>query len=176
MLVASGPTLLSVALARELHGQGSVAGAAVAFSAGCLQLSRAVELAGRRQPPATLVWPLWGIGMLAGWILAPYHVLGLFLAQFLAGLEHDRLRGRHGRPGRPARARRYGHHRARLVAAPPAPWAAPPRSGSYPVVVAAPAIGLASGVVSIALASGALTAWLLLHRRGYGGSDQLRRC
>ena len=44
MLLASGPTLLAVPLTTELHGRTWVAGAAVAFSLGCLLSTLAVEL------------------------------------------------------------------------------------------------------------------------------------
>ena len=39
MLLGSGPTLLSVALATELHGRTAVAGAALAFSVGALAVA-----------------------------------------------------------------------------------------------------------------------------------------
>ena len=80
-LLAYGPTLLSVALATELHGQSSVA-----FSAGCLLSSSLVEAVGRWRLPATLAWPMWGITMLFGWIAAPWHVAGLCVAQLMSGV------------------------------------------------------------------------------------------
>jgi len=85
-LLGSGPTLLSVALAAELHGPASVAGAAAAFSAGALLSPVAVQLVTRLRLPAPVTWPLLAAGMLAGWTLAPAYVAGLFAAQLLAGL------------------------------------------------------------------------------------------
>jgi hypothetical protein len=164
MLFASGPTLLSVALARQLHGQGSIAGAAAAFSAGCLLSSKAVDMAGRRQLPAILAWPLWGTGMLAGWILAPYHIVGLFIAQFLSGLSMTALEG--DMDTRVARQAPTGTVTTALA------WSGATRAlGSaasvrlVPLMVTAPAIGLASGVVAATLATGGLTTWLLIQHR-----------
>jgi hypothetical protein len=92
-LIASGPTLLSVALATELHGQTSVAAAAAAFSVGCLCSSTAVQVSARLRIPPTLAWPLWGAGMLAGWVSAPWHVAFLCGAQFLSGLSLTAFEG-----------------------------------------------------------------------------------
>jgi plastocyanin len=86
MLLGSGPALLAVGLAAELHGTRWVAGSALAFTAGALLAPGAVALLERRRLPATVTWPAWGAGMLAGWILAPAHVAGLLAAQVLAGL------------------------------------------------------------------------------------------
>lgn len=86
MLAGSGPALLAVGLAAELYGSRWVAGAALAFTAGALLAPWAVALLERLRLPATVTWPAWGSGMLAGWVLAPRHVGGLILAQVLAGL------------------------------------------------------------------------------------------
>lgn len=93
MLLASGPTLLAIPLTTELHGRAWVAGAAVAFSLGCLLSTVAVELVGRMQLPAALRWALWGLGMLIGWIFAPAHVFAVLLAQFAAGLAQTSFEG-----------------------------------------------------------------------------------
>lgn len=86
MLLGSGPALLAVGLAAELYGPRWVAGSALAFTGGALLAPGAVALLERQQLPATVTWPAWGAGMLAGWILAPTHVAGLLAAQVLAGL------------------------------------------------------------------------------------------
>jgi hypothetical protein len=86
MLVGSGPALLAVGLAPELHGARWVAGSALAFTAGALLAPWAVALLERQRLPAAVTWPAWGTGMLLGWILAPAHVAGLLVAQLLAGL------------------------------------------------------------------------------------------
>jgi hypothetical protein len=93
MLLASGPTLLAVPLTTELHGRAWVAGAAVAFSLGCLLSTIAVEAIGKMQLPAVLRWSLWGLGMLIGWIAAPLHAFSVLFAQFLAGLSQTAFEG-----------------------------------------------------------------------------------
>jgi hypothetical protein len=165
MLFASGPTLLSVALATQLHGPGSVAGSAAAFSAGCLLSSRAVDWINRRQLPISLAWPLWGIGMLAGWAFVPYHVVGLFVAQFLAGLSMTSFEG--AMDARIARHAPAGRITTVLA------WSGATRAvGSaaavrlLPMVVAAPAVGLASTIALTMLALGGLAVWALVPRIG----------
>ena len=93
MLLASGPTLLAVPLTTELHGRAWVAGAAVAFSLGCLLSTIAVEVIGKLQLPAVLRWSLWGLGMLIGWIAAPLHAFSVLFAQFVAGLSQTAFEG-----------------------------------------------------------------------------------
>jgi hypothetical protein len=93
MFLGSGPTLLSVALATELHGRTAVAGAALAFSVGALVSPVAVDLVTRLRLPPVVAWPLWAAGMVAGWVLAPVHVTGLFVAQFLSGLSLTAFEG-----------------------------------------------------------------------------------
>jgi hypothetical protein len=93
MLLSSGPTLLAVPLTTELHGRTWVAGAAVAFSIGCLLSTIAVEVVGRTQLPAVLRWSVWGLGMLIGWIAAPLHAVSILVAQFLAGLSQTAFEG-----------------------------------------------------------------------------------
>ncbi|GAA2384600.1 hypothetical protein [Dactylosporangium salmoneum] len=151
MLLAAGPTLLSVALATELHGRHAVAGAAAAFSAGCLLSSWAVDRAGRLRLPAAVLWPLWGVGMLLGWLLAPAHVAGLFLAQFLSGLSMTAFEG--GMDARLAQRARPGTVTTVLA------WSASTRAlGSavavrtLPALVAAPAVGTVAGTAAAALA------------------------
>ena len=93
MLLASGPTLLAVPLTTELHGRTWVAGAAVAFSIGCLLSTLAVELIGKLRLPAVLRWSLWGLGMLVGWIFASSHAYTVLFAQFFAGISQTAFEG-----------------------------------------------------------------------------------
>ena len=93
MLLASGPALLATPLTTELHGRTWVAGAAAAFSLGCLLSSGAVEALGRTRLPAVLRWALWGLGMVVGWIGAPLHPGSVLLAQFLAGVSQSAFEG-----------------------------------------------------------------------------------
>jgi MFS family permease len=86
MLLASGPTLLAVPLTTELYGRDWVAGAAIAFTLGCLLSTKAVELIGKLRLPTVLRWSLWGLGMLVGWLVAPLQAVTVLLAQFMAGL------------------------------------------------------------------------------------------
>ncbi|MEV6630983.1 hypothetical protein AB0M54_09545 [Actinoplanes sp. NPDC051470] len=93
MLLASGPTLLAVPLTTELHGRTWVAGAAVAFSLGCLLATVAVEAIGSMRLPAVLRWSLFGLGMLVGWMFAPAHAYAVLFAQFAAGLSQTAFEG-----------------------------------------------------------------------------------
>jgi MFS family permease len=93
MLLASGPTLLAVPLTTELHGRHWVAGAAIAFSIGCLLATLAVEAVGSMKLPAVLRWTLWGLAMLIGWLGAPLHVVSVLIAQFLAGVSQTAFEG-----------------------------------------------------------------------------------
>jgi len=93
MLLASGPTLLAVPLTSTLYGRQWVAGAAIAFTLGCLLSTGAVEAIGKMRLPAVLRWTLWGLGMLVGWLAAPLHAVTVLLAQFLAGLSQAAFEG-----------------------------------------------------------------------------------
>ena len=93
MVLASGPTLLAVPLTTELHGRHWVAGAAIAFSVGCLLATVAVEAIGTMKLPAVLRWSLWGLAMLVGWIGAPAHAVSVLIAQFLAGVSQTAFEG-----------------------------------------------------------------------------------
>jgi hypothetical protein len=86
MLIGSGPALLAVGLAAELHGSRWVAGSALAFTLGALLAPTAVALLSRIRLPATVTWPGLGAGMLLGWLTAPIHPAGLLVAQLLGGL------------------------------------------------------------------------------------------
>ncbi len=85
MLLASGPTLLSVGLAAEFHGRRAVAIAAVAFTLGTMLAPVVGGLLDRRRVPPGVAWPLLGVGMVAGWVFAPVSVAALAVAQLLSG-------------------------------------------------------------------------------------------
>jgi hypothetical protein len=91
MLVAAGPTLLAVPLANQLAGRAGVMVALLAFTVGTLGAPRAAHLLDRL--PSRLAWPLLGLGMVAGWTLAPVHLLGLAVAQALAGTALTAIEG-----------------------------------------------------------------------------------
>jgi hypothetical protein len=177
-LLAYGPTLLSVALATELHGQSSVAYAAVSFSAGCLLSSMAVEAVVRWRLPATLAWPMWGIVMLFGWIAAPWHVAGLCLAQFMSGIGLTAFEG--GMDARVAGERGVMPQGGAVTTA--LAWTAATRAtGSavavrgLPLLVAAPAIGTVASAGSSLLAVGAVVATALVGALAPGGRHRLGR-
>ena len=91
MLVAAGPTLLAVPLANQLAGRAGVMVALLAFTVGTLAAPRAAHLLERL--PSRLAWPLLGLGMVVGWTLAPVHLLGLAVAQALAGTAFTAMEG-----------------------------------------------------------------------------------
>ncbi|HST50028.1 hypothetical protein [Jatrophihabitans sp.] len=86
MLIGSGPATLNTALAVDLYGQLSVIAASIAFTAGCLLATRASAAVSRLRASTGLLWTGWGIGMLVGWLVAPWQLTGLLLAQLLSGL------------------------------------------------------------------------------------------
>lgn len=86
MAMAAGPALLYVVLADRLHGRGSVAVAAIAFTAGSLLSPSLAARFGRLAWPPTVALPWIGAAMAAGWIVAPWSVVGLGVAQFASGL------------------------------------------------------------------------------------------
>lgn len=150
MLLASGPTLLSVGLAAELYGPASVAVSAVAFSAGALLASPAVGVVDRRALPAPVVWPLWGAGMVLGWIIAPVHLAGLLWAQFLSGVAMTALEGT--MDARLAGSAEAGGATARLAQAAAArALGSAVAVGVIPLVVAAPDVGRLSLAVTVPL-------------------------
>jgi hypothetical protein len=168
MLLASGPTRLAVALADQLHGQVSVAGATAAFSAGCLLASTAVDLVDRIRLPTVLAWPLWGVGMLVGWVAAPLSFIGLLAAQFLSGLSLTAFEG--AMDARMAKDADRGEVTAVLA------WSASIRAlgGAVsvrllPVLAAAPAIGVFSGASAAVLAAAGVIIWAAARamHRGY---------
>ena len=93
MLVASGPTLLSVGLAAELHGRASVALVAVSFTVGSLAAPFISSHVQRRRANAPAVWLLCAVGMTAGWVLAPWSIALMMVAQAASGAFMTALEG-----------------------------------------------------------------------------------
>jgi hypothetical protein len=93
MLLGSGPTLLAVGLAAELHGTRWVAGSALAFAAGSLLAPLLVGRLERRVLPPAIAWPALGIGMVGGWAFAAWHPAALLAAQLLSGMCMSALEG-----------------------------------------------------------------------------------
>ena len=93
MLLGSGPTLLAVGLAAQLHGTRWVAGSALAFAAGSLLAPFAVARLERHAVPPSIAWPALGVGMAAGWTFAAWHPLALLAAQLLSGTCMSALEG-----------------------------------------------------------------------------------
>jgi hypothetical protein len=93
MLLGSGPTLLAVGLAAQLHGTRWVAGSALAFAAGSLLAPLAVARLERRAVPPPIAWPALGVGMVAGWSFAAWYPAALLAAQVLSGMCMSALEG-----------------------------------------------------------------------------------
>jgi hypothetical protein len=93
MLLGSGPTLLAVGLAAELHGTRWVAGSALAFALGSLLAPLSVSRLERRALPPSIAWPALGVGMVSGWAFAAWHPAGLLVAQLLSGMCMSALEG-----------------------------------------------------------------------------------
>ena len=93
MLLGSGPTLLAVGLAAELHGTRWVAGSALAFAAGSLLAPLVVARLERRTLPPAVAWPALGIGMAGGWAFAAWSPVALLGAQLLSGMCMSALEG-----------------------------------------------------------------------------------
>lgn len=91
ILLAGGPTLLAVPLADHLAGRLGVIVAATAFMLGCLCAPAAAASLERVAPARA--WPLLGVGMVLGWALAPFSLLGIVVAQLLAGMALTALEG-----------------------------------------------------------------------------------
>jgi hypothetical protein len=161
MVLASGPTLLAIPVTAQLHGDNWVALSAIAFCLGTLLATRAVAVIGRLRLPAALRWCLWGLGMLAGWILAPAYAVMVLAAQFAAGLSQTAFEGdmdaRVAADARPESVTRDLAYSASVRAL----------GGALsvrllPMVVAAPAIGLAAGASALILVIITLTLWAAL--------------
>ena len=146
MLAGSGPTLLAVGLAAELHGTRWVAGSALAFALGSLLAPAAVAWLERRALPPAVTWPALGVGMVAGWSLAAWHPAALLAAQLCSGMCMSALEG-----DMDARvAARAGSGRG--VTADLASAAALRAFGSAAAVALAPRVITGSGVGALAVA------------------------
>ena len=93
MLFASAPTFLAVALSAELHGRRAVPVAAIAFALGAVVAPALATRVERLHVPAAALWPVFGVGMVAGWAAAPSVLAGLALAQFCSGLALSAFEG-----------------------------------------------------------------------------------
>ncbi len=93
MLACSAPTLLSVALAQELHGRYGVALAALSFTLGSFAAPAVAHRVQRWAVDRMVVWSVLALGMLVGWVTAPLHLGLLCLAQVLAGASMTALEG-----------------------------------------------------------------------------------
>lgn len=93
MFTASAPTLLAVALAAQLHGRSAVGLAAIAFTAGSLAAPALAGRVQRRGANHATTWALCAVGMVVGWVLAPYSVALMCLAQLASGLFMTTLEG-----------------------------------------------------------------------------------
>ena len=170
MLVAGGPTLLAVPITEQLYGGVWVAGAATAFSLGTLLSSRAVTVIARSGLPVMLRWPLWGIGMLAGWVVAPLFAPLVVVAQFVAGLSMAAFEGdmdarvaADADPGTVTRDLAYAASVRALGGA--------VCVRALPVMVAATAVGALAAGAAVILAAAAVLTWFVLSAR----SLRLRR-
>jgi hypothetical protein len=170
MLLGSGPTLLAVGLAAELHGTRWVAGSALAFAAGSLLAPVLVARLERRTLPPAIAWPALGVGMAGGWAFAAWHPVALLAAQLLSGMCMSALEGdMDARVATKAASPRGAT--ARLATA-----AALRAFGSAAAVAVAPRVIAQAGVgwLAAALAIGLATlavlrlAWWLRHGAGSG--------
>jgi hypothetical protein len=93
MVIAAGPTLMAVPLTEQLYGGCWVAGAAIAGSLGTVLAARAIAVMSRVRVPVVLRWMLWGLGMLAGWMLVPVFAPMVLVTQFVAGLSQAAFEG-----------------------------------------------------------------------------------
>ncbi len=153
MTAASAPTILAVALAAELHGRGSVGLAAAAFTIGSLLAPAVATFLERMHRNHLVWWLLLADGMVAGWVLAPFSVLLLCVAQLLSGLCMTTLEG--------LLDTRAAHERPDAVTAALARATAARALGSaagtavLPVVVAGAGIARVSTLLAVALLSAA---------------------
>src|SRR3954452_2295282 len=93
MTAASGPTLLSVALAAQLHGRAAVGLSAAAFTLGSLFAPALAGVLERTQRNQVTSWLVLAVGMVLGWALAAQAVFWLCVAQTLSGLCMTSLEG-----------------------------------------------------------------------------------
>jgi hypothetical protein len=157
MLLGSGPTLLAVGLAAQLHGTRWVAGSALAFALGSLLAPLAVARLERHGRPPAIAWPVLGVGMVAGWAFAAWHPAALLAAQLLSGMCMSALEG-----DMDARVA-AGNASPRGVTANLASAAALRAFGSAAAVALAPHLIAHNGVaaLSVALATTLMTAMVV---------------
>jgi hypothetical protein len=170
MLLGSGPTLLAVGLAAELHGTRWVAGSALAFAVGSLLAPFAVARLERRAVPPSIAWPALGVGMAAGWAFAAWHPFALLAAQLLSGTCMSALEG-----DMDARIA-AGDAAPRGVTANLATAAALRAFGSAAAVALAPRVIAANGVGALSIAlvtvlAAAVVITLAWHRNHWGLSE-----
>jgi hypothetical protein len=146
MLLGSGPTLLAVGLAAQLHGTRWVAGSALAFALGSLLAPVSVARMERRALPPSVTWPALGVGMVAGWTLAAWNPIALLAAQLLSGMSMSALEG-----DMDARVAARDHS-PRGVTAGLATAAALRAFGSAAAVALAPRVIAANGVGALSVA------------------------
>lgn len=91
-VAAAGPTLLATVLAHDRHGATGVMVSAVAFALCSLAATRLQSLVDGRRPTALWVFGL-GALMIGGWSVAEHSLVGLAVAQGLAGLALCTLEG-----------------------------------------------------------------------------------
>jgi hypothetical protein len=152
MLLASGPTLLAVPLATQLYDRRWVAGAALAFSLGCVFSSRLVDGVARLGLRTVPRWSLWGLAMLLGWTVAPVAPAALLGAQLLSGLALTAFEG--DMDARVAeRAPAYRVTTALAYSAATRAMGGAVAVRALPALVAAPAIGAASGTAALVVAA-----------------------
>ena len=158
MFLGSGPTLLAVGLAAELHGTRWVARSALAFALGSLVAPLAVARIERRAVPPSVAWPALGVGMVAGWAFAAWSPAALLAAQLLSGMCMSALEG-----DMDARVANRAHS-PRGVTAGLATAAALRALGSAAAVAIAPRVIADAGVggLSVAFTTVLLTAMVLI--------------
>jgi hypothetical protein len=159
MAISAGPTLLAVPLTEQVHGSGWVAGAAIAACLGTLLSSSAIAVIGRLRVPVLLRWPMWGLGMLAGWTVAPLFAPLVLLAQFCAGTAQAAFDG-------DMDAQVVGTARPESVTRDLAYAASVRALGGaisvrvLPALVTAPVVGVFAGAAVVVLVSIATVTWL----------------
>jgi hypothetical protein len=99
MFCASGPALLATVIAYERYGRIGVAVSAVSLTGGALispRLSARLNRLATTGPSVlrpSVLWPLLGATMVAGWVLAEASIAGLVLAQTMAGMAQTTFEG-----------------------------------------------------------------------------------
>jgi len=164
MFAASAPTLLSVALAAQLHGRASVGLAAVSFTVGSLAspiLSGRVQATGRNRP---VTWVLCAVGMVVGWSLAPYSVALMCAAQAASGLCMTSLEGLLDADAARRRPREVTAALAHATAGRALGSAA--GTAVLPLVLAAVGVQAGVGTIAAVLAAAALALRVHQGRRG----------